>query len=102
MKRSHEIVAQVQEMADTMKSAFKDNLAGLEWMSEISREAAKAKLEHMVDLIGFPDFVLNASLVDSVFTDLSIDPDSYLMNIVAHRSFDRQLQESHVQEKRRK
>ena len=33
-------------------------------MSPASADAARAKLEHMADLIGFPNFVLNSTWLD--------------------------------------
>ena len=59
-------------MVNTMKSAFKENLPNLKWMSNVSLDAAESKLEQMVDLIGYPEFVLNTSWVDSIYADLII------------------------------
>ena len=59
-------------MVDTMKAAFKENLPRLEWISKGSLSAAESKLEQMVDLIGYPEFVLNSSWVDSIYSGLSI------------------------------
>ena len=59
-------------MVNTMKSAFKENLPNLNWMSNVSLEAAESKLEQMVDLIGYPEFVMNSSWVDSIYADLIV------------------------------
>ena len=64
-------------MVNTMKAAFKENLPRLEWMSNGSLAAAEIKLEQMVDLIGYPEFVLNSSWVDSIYADLSITEGNY-------------------------
>ena len=70
--KSKELVEEVDEMVSTMKSAFKENLPNLKWMSNVSLEAAESKLEQMVDLIGYPEFVLNSSWVDSIYADLIV------------------------------
>ena len=70
--KSKHLVQEVDEMVNTMKAAFKENLPHLEWMSNESLAAAETKLEQMVDLIGYPEFVLNSSWVDSIYADLSI------------------------------
>ena len=70
--RSKQLVQEVDEMVNTMKSAFKENLPNLKWMSNVSLDAAESKLEQMVDLIGYPEFVLNTSWVDSIYSDLII------------------------------
>ena len=59
-------------MVDTMKAAFKENLPRLHWISNASLAAAESKLEEMVDLIGYPDFVLNSTWVDKIYSDLII------------------------------
>ena len=41
-------------MVTAMKAAFARNLPALSWMSEESAEAARDKLEHMVELVGYP------------------------------------------------
>ena len=46
-------------MVESMQGAFKESLEFIQWMSPQSADAAKAKLEHMADLIGYPAFVLN-------------------------------------------
>ena len=59
-------------MVRSMQDAFRENLDLMHWMSPESRESAKAKLEHMVDLIGFPAFVLNDTWLNQAFEDLDI------------------------------
>ena len=57
--KSQHAVDQVTMMVKAMQEAFRENLEFIPWMSSGSAEAAKAKLEHMADLIGYPTFVLN-------------------------------------------
>ena len=70
--KSKELIKEVDDMVNTMKAAFKENLPRLEWISKGSLSAAESKLEQMVDLIGYPEFVLNSSWVDSIYSGLSI------------------------------
>ena len=70
--KSKELIKEVDDMVNTMKAAFKENLPRLEWISKESLSAAESKLEQMVDLIGYPEFVLNSSWVDSIYSGLSI------------------------------
>eukprot|EP00095_Tigriopus_kingsejongensis_P004755 snap_masked-scaffold510_size151595-processed-gene-0.9 protein:Tk04755 transcript:snap_masked-scaffold510_size151595-processed-gene-0.9-mRNA-1 annotation:"endothelin-converting enzyme" len=90
VEASEQIVQQVDMMVDIMKAAFKHNLQKLSWMSAFSLEAAEEKLEHMVDLIGYPKAVLNTTWLDAFFRDADIDPSDYLSNVVTFRSFSRQ------------
>ena len=57
-------VNQVTMMVKAMQEAFRQNLNFIKWMSPESAKAAKAKLEHMADLIGYPTFVLNNTWLD--------------------------------------
>jgi predicted metalloendopeptidase len=63
--KSQKAVDQVTMMVESMQTAFKENLDLIKWMSPTSAEAAKAKLEHMADLIGYPAFVLNDTWLNS-------------------------------------
>ena len=85
-------LSQVQTMVKTMVSAFKDNLPTLKWMSEGSRQSASAKLDHMVQLVGYPDSILNDTFLDEMYEGVEVKRDTYLLNTVAYSQFDRQRQ----------
>eukprot|EP00094_Tigriopus_californicus_P013393 TCALIF_12954-PA protein Name:"Similar to ECE1 Endothelin-converting enzyme 1 (Homo sapiens)" AED:0.20 eAED:0.20 QI:0/0/0/0.71/1/1/7/0/1168 len=89
VEASEQIVQQVDMMVDIMKDAFKHNLPKLSWMSAFSLSAAQEKLEHMVDLIGYPKSVLNSTWLDTFFARAEIDATDYLSNVVTQRSFSR-------------
>ena len=72
-------------MVEIMQQAFKKNLSKLSWMSAKSLKAAEAKLDHMVDLIGYPKFVLNSTWTDDLYKNVNISTETYLMNLVTHR-----------------
>merc|ERR1719464_1196896 len=90
--KSEVAVEQVTMMVEAMQDAFRENLSFIKWMSPNSANAARAKLEHMADLIGYPTFVLNSTWLDQVFQDLPISQDHYLKNVANHRSFARQME----------
>ena len=54
----------VRAPSNFFQDAFRENLSYIKWMSPASADAARAKLEHMADLIGFPNFVLNSTWLD--------------------------------------
>lgn len=90
--KSRETVEQVTMMVETMQNSFQQNFGLIKWMSSESSKAASAKLKHMVDLIGYPAYVLNNTWLNIVYNDLKIDTDAYLMNLVVHRAFARQME----------
>ena len=52
----------------------------LTWLSPASRKSAEAKLANMVDLIGYPKLVLNNTWLDTVYSDVDVSDDDYLVN----------------------
>ena len=50
------------------------------WLSPASLKSAEAKLANMVDLIGYPKLVLNSTWLDSVYSDVDVSDDDYLVN----------------------
>ena len=61
VEASRALVEEVDMMVDSMKEAFSRNLARLSWMSAASRENAAEKIGGMMDLIGYPEHVLNST-----------------------------------------
>ena len=88
VEASQSLVKEVDMMVDSMKDAFSTNLNKLPWMSENSRAAAGEKLEGMMDLIGYPDHVLNSTWLNKQYQEVEVSPD-YLMNIIAFQSYKR-------------
>ena len=54
----------------------------LTWLSPSSLKSAEAKLANMVDLIGYPKLVLNTTWLDSIYSDVEVSDDDYLVNFV--------------------
>ena len=88
VEASQTLVREVDTMVDSMKEAFSTNLNKLPWMSENSRAAAGEKLGGMMDLIGYPDHVLNSTWLNKQYEEVEVSPD-YLMNIIAFQSYKR-------------
>lgn len=61
-----------EEMIDSIRNAFKDNLINLNWMDDRTRMLAKEKADHINQMIGFPDFILSPSVLDSKYEGVSM------------------------------
>ncbi|XP_011675430.2 endothelin-converting enzyme homolog [Strongylocentrotus purpuratus] len=87
--------AKADEMVDEVKSAFKRNLPDLPWMDEDTRVAAKQKANAIIDLIGFPDYILNPEKLDASYAELELNSSEYFMNNIRVLQFHvkRQLQQ---------
>eukprot|EP00090_Calanus_glacialis_P001950 TRINITY_DN11456_c0_g1_i3.p1 TRINITY_DN11456_c0_g1~~TRINITY_DN11456_c0_g1_i3.p1 ORF type:complete len:946 (-),score=146.68 TRINITY_DN11456_c0_g1_i3:85-2922(-) len=88
VEASEALVEEVDMMVDTMKDAFSENLKKLTWMTENSQNAAQEKLSGMMDLIGYPEQVLNSTWLNKKYSEVEVTKD-YLMNIIAFQSHQR-------------
>ncbi|WP_031551634.1 M13 family metallopeptidase [Parvularcula oceani] len=61
--------AQMEELVDNLKTAFRGRLETLEWMGEETREEARAKLDAFTTKIGYPDEWTDYSDLDVVRGD---------------------------------
>ncbi|XP_025083321.1 endothelin-converting enzyme homolog isoform X1 [Pomacea canaliculata] len=76
-----------EEMIEEIKDAFKNNLPHLEWMDSSTRQAAIDKANAVVDMIGFPKYILNASRLDEEYSELLINESEYFLNNVRNLHF---------------
>ena len=88
VEASQTVVQEVDMMVDSMKDAFSRNLGRLSWMSEASQANAAEKIGGMMDLIGYPEHVLNSTWLNRQYDEVDVSPD-YLMNIIAFQSYKR-------------
>lgn len=71
---------QAEQMIDEIRNAFKENLKGLSWMDDETRLLAEEKADAISDMIGFPNYILDASQLDEKYKDLEIDKKQYFEN----------------------
>ncbi|XP_048247590.1 endothelin-converting enzyme homolog isoform X1 [Haliotis rufescens] len=69
-----------EKMIDEVKMAFKKNLPNLHWMDDETRRAAIDKANAVVDMIGFPEYILNVTRLDKQYQRLQINKSEYFMN----------------------
>ncbi|XP_041378589.1 endothelin-converting enzyme homolog isoform X2 [Gigantopelta aegis] len=78
---------QAEEMIREVKTAFKKNLPNLKWMDEDTRKAAVDKANAVVDMIGFPEYILNATQLDKEYDRLKINSSEYFQNNMRNLKF---------------
>lgn len=69
-----------EEMIYSIRNAFKDNLPNLNWMDDTTRKSAKEKADHIKEMIGFPDFILNPEKLNGKYEGLELDENNYFEN----------------------
>lgn len=72
--------ASAEVMIAGVKEAFVENLPKLKWMDIDTRKAAVEKANAVVDMIGFPEFILNSTQLDNRYKELEIHSDEYFLN----------------------
>ncbi|KAJ3322537.1 Endothelin-converting enzyme 2 [Boothiomyces sp. JEL0866] len=70
------------EMVDNLFSALRSRLLELDWMDETSKNAAVAKLDNIVKIVGYPDWVKDAHKILEYYQPLRFSPDTYFENAV--------------------
>ncbi|KTG34147.1 hypothetical protein cypCar_00044475, partial [Cyprinus carpio] len=73
--------SQVQELVEDIKHSLDQRLQELDWMDEETRDAARAKLQHMMVMTGYPDFLLKPELIDEEY-GFDVNEKTYFKNIL--------------------
>jgi putative endopeptidase len=72
--------AYMSNMIENLRSAYKDRIQALEWMSDATKEKAMKKLDAFTYKVGYPDEWED-------YSDLDIVSDSYIQNMINARTF---------------
>jgi len=67
----------MKEMTKDLRRAFKESVADSEWMDEATRKAAQLKLEKMLESVGYPNEMLDRSIVEDLYKNLEVDGSSF-------------------------
>lgn len=82
---SPETKEQVETMTHQIEAAMAERIAGLDWMSEVTKEQARAKLDAMRNKIGYP-----AHWRD--YSSIAVRRDDYFGDVVRARTFESRRQ----------
>ncbi|XP_040902239.1 endothelin-converting enzyme-like 1 [Toxotes jaculatrix] len=89
--------AKVQELVEDIKHSLDIRLQELDWMDEATKEAARAKLRHMMVMTGYPDFLLKPELIDQEY-GFDVDEKTYFKNILNSIKFNIKLSVKKIHE----
>ncbi|KAJ8410673.1 hypothetical protein AAFF_G00186300 [Aldrovandia affinis] len=82
--------AKVQELVEDIKHALDVRLQELDWMDEETKKAARAKLQYMMVMTGYPDFLLKPELIDQEY-GFEVNEKTYFKNILNSIKFNIKL-----------
>ncbi|XP_064642962.1 endothelin-converting enzyme homolog isoform X4 [Lineus longissimus] len=77
-----------EEMVKLIKMSFKKNLPNLSWMDAETIRKADEKVDGVVDMIGFPDYILNQTALDERYAGVRIEDNEYFDNNLRTIQFD--------------
>lgn len=77
----------VQQMVNEIRKALKDNFKKRRWLDDTIRTIAEGKINSIIDLIGFPNYILDPIQLDDKFKDLDIQKNQCFDNILRINSF---------------
>lgn len=82
-----QVVDDIRTVTGGIQNSFKNNLASLQWIDDVSRVAANYKLENIIPVIGHPNRL-------DRYRGLLLDPNHFVSNIMAiyQRVFDDNLE----------
>jgi len=63
---------QADSMVEDLRSAFKELVEETDWMDSETQDKAKAKADMMLQLIGYPDWLVDTDQVDEYFSDAPV------------------------------
>lgn len=72
--------ARVEEMINSIREAFQENMDSLEWMDSNTRQLAREKADHIKQMIGFPEFIMNSERLGNKYEGLELEEDNYFGN----------------------
>ncbi|XP_048249270.1 endothelin-converting enzyme homolog isoform X5 [Haliotis rufescens] len=88
----------IEDLIVYVKSAFKDYLLRKFWMDKGTRTKASEKIDHIIDKISYPLYILNATFLDTYYKNFGVVGD-WFKNIQTWRKFQLQLANNLLTEK---
>ncbi|KFO30096.1 endothelin-converting enzyme-like 1 [Fukomys damarensis] len=82
--------AKVQQLVEDIKYILGQRLEELDWMDAQTKAAARAKLQYMMVMVGYPDFLLKPEAVDKEY-EFEVHEKTYFKNILNSIRFSMQL-----------
>lgn len=73
--------AKVQQLVEDIKHILDQRLDELDWMDKETKSAARAKLQYMMVMIGYPEFLLKAEAIDKEY-EFEVHEKEYFKNIL--------------------
>nr|XP_053637449.1 neprilysin-4-like [Cherax quadricarinatus] len=75
------------EMISLIRDSFKDALEEAHWMNQETRSVAQEKVDTIIKNVGYPEYLLNNTYMDTIYSELSFNPDTHFENVIKMLQF---------------
>ncbi|KAJ3032374.1 Endothelin-converting enzyme 2 [Rhizophlyctis rosea] len=75
------------DLVNHLIESFRYKITNLGWMDPPTKSAALAKLDNMVKVVGYPDWLIDTTKVSQYHSSLTFNPATYFENAVAAQIF---------------
>ncbi|KAH9519945.1 Endothelin-converting enzyme 1 [Bulinus truncatus] len=79
---SQETVVKVATALDDIEHEFISNMNQLTWLDDETKRNLKEKAQAMTNQVGYPDWILDPSILDAEYEDLEIEEGEYFRNFI--------------------
>ncbi|KAL3865324.1 hypothetical protein ACJMK2_006924 [Sinanodonta woodiana] len=79
-------VAQIKQLVDYIKRAFKDYLLRNIWIDDKTQALAAKKIDEIIEKVSYPGYILNSTFLDQYYEKFTIGSD-WFQNVIHWRSF---------------
>ncbi len=76
------------EMVEAIKSEFETTINETDWMDDATREAALEKIQNMLSFVGYPQELLDDSILIEYYKELSLDGVNFFESFLNISKFD--------------
>ncbi|MBN3270831.1 ECEL1 protein, partial [Polyodon spathula] len=83
-------ISSVQQLVEHIKHSLDRRLQELDWMDEVTKEAARAKLRLMMVMIGYPDYLLKPEAINAEYR-FEVSEKTYFKNVLNSIKFNIKL-----------
>jgi len=80
--------AQADSMVEDLRASFKELVEETDWMDQETQAKAQEKADMMLQLIGYPDWLVDPKKVDEYFSDnVASEPDGHFGNVYTGKNW---------------
>lgn len=77
----------VLELISRIKKSLKNSFTQLSWMDDETTNVASEKVDHVTELIGYPDFIMNDTELNKMYESIDINLNDLFGNVIKVKKY---------------